>query len=133
MVEINSDDYHDFVIKNGQLIGEFEQMYGKAKDVPWHQDKQEDWLDIRLTIEMLRKYSPFDYICDFGCGLGFFLEILKRKVGTTKSRLFDLDVSPTCCRKAKEIFPNIEFCVFDLMKDDNNNWKISERLAKEKR
>jgi len=42
MVKINSDDYHDYVIKNGKLIGEFDQMYLKSKNIPWHQDKQEN-------------------------------------------------------------------------------------------
>ena len=54
MSKMNSDDYHDFVIKDGKLIGEFDLMYKKSKDIPWHQDKQKDWLDIRLTIELLK-------------------------------------------------------------------------------
>jgi|TARA_B100000315_G_scaffold178802_1_gene167474 hypothetical protein len=40
--EIKSDDYHDYVIKDGRLIGEFEQMYKNSRDIPWHQDRQED-------------------------------------------------------------------------------------------
>ena len=31
---INSKDYHDYVIKDGKLVGEFEQMYQNVKD-PW--------------------------------------------------------------------------------------------------
>jgi hypothetical protein len=68
MVNINSNDYHDFVIKDGRLVGEFEQMYVKSSDIPWHQDEQEDWLDVRLTVQLLEEYAPFDYICDFGYG-----------------------------------------------------------------
>ncbi len=114
MAVINSDDYHDFVIKNGKLIGEFDQMYKMSKDIPWHQDKQEDWLDIRLTIELLKEHGPFDCICDFGSGLGFYLDILSEYVAKDKVKLFGFDVSPTCCEKAKLLFPNIEFQVFDL-------------------
>jgi SAM-dependent methyltransferase len=119
MTKINSDDYHDFVIKNGKLIGEFDQMYKMSKDIPWHQDKQEDWLDIRLTIELLKGHGPFACICDFGSGLGFFLDILSKYVAKDKVRLFGFDVSPTCCEKAKLLFPNIEFQVFDLSSYDD--------------
>lgn len=118
MANINSDDYHNFVIKNGKLIGEFKQMYQKSKEIPWHQDKQKDWIDIRVAIQLLKEYSPFDYICDFGCGLGYFLDILKRNVGAQGCTLVGSDISPTCLKKAKEIFPNIEFYELDLMKDN---------------
>ena len=40
--EIKSDDYRDYVIKDGRLIGEFEQMYKNSRDIPWHQDTQTD-------------------------------------------------------------------------------------------
>ena len=121
MVEINSTDYHDYVIKNGKLVGEFEQMYQKSKNVPWHQDGQENWLDIRLTVELLMEYSPFDSIIDFGCGLGYFLNILKKNVGSSKVKTTGYDISQTCCEKAKEIFPDFDFRVFDLMKDNEYN------------
>ena len=38
MAEIQSTDYHDFVFQEGKLVGEFEQMYRKSAQVPWHQD-----------------------------------------------------------------------------------------------
>ena len=136
MSKMNSDDYHDFVIKNGKLIGEFDQMYKMSKDIPWHQDKQEDWLDIRLTIELLKEHGPFDCICDFGSGLGFYLDILSEYVAKDKVKLFGFDVSPTCCEKAKLLFPNIEFQVFDLGSyDDKIVAKVRrrrERKEKEK-
>lgn len=131
MVHINSEDYHDFVIKNGKLIGEFEQMYKKSSEIPWHQDKQLDWLDVKLTMDLLQEYLPFDYICDFGCGLGFFLDILRTYVASPKCELVGYDVSPTCCEKAKKIFPDVEFHVLDLMKDSKQTGK--KKKSKEKR
>ena len=133
MVDINSSNYHDFVIKDGKFIGEFEQMYVKSKDIPWHQDKQENWLDIRLTIQLLKEYSPFDYICDFGCGLGYFLDILKRKVGTPECKLVGYDASPTCLKKAKVIFPTIKFYMLDLMKDNKQRDANKNRGKEEKK
>lgn len=117
MVEINSNDYHDFVIKNGKLIGEFEQMYKKSAQIPWQQDEQENSLNVRLAIELLRCYSPFDFICDFGSGLGFFLDILYRELCYKNAKLIAYDVSKTCCEKGKHLFPHINFINYDLMLD----------------
>ncbi|PJE57926.1 MAG: hypothetical protein COU81_03425 [Candidatus Portnoybacteria bacterium CG10_big_fil_rev_8_21_14_0_10_36_7] len=130
MKKINSEDYHDFVIKNGKFIGEFEQMYRKSKEIPWHQNKQHDSLDIKLTIQLLKEYSPFDYICDFGCGLGYFLDILKKETGSSECRALGYDISPTALKKAKKIFPEYSFKKLDLMK---NNTKLSKGKKKEKR
>lgn len=125
-MEISSDDYHDFVIKDGTLIGEFEQMYQKSKDIPWHQDKQENWLDIRLAIEILKEYSPFDNITDFGCGLGYFLNLLKRNLGTQQCKVVGYDISKTCCEKAKQKFPDFEFKGLDLMTDNKKVYNPRE-------
>ncbi len=115
MKEIISNDYHDFVIKNGKLIGEFDQMYKQSNQIPWHQDEQGNWLDVRLCIELLREYDSFDYICDFGSGLGFFLDTLGKKCGKKDCKLIGYDVSDTCCKKGKTIFPTIDFYQLDLM------------------
>lgn len=32
-------DYHDYVIKDGKLIGEFDKMYADCDD-PWHQSRE---------------------------------------------------------------------------------------------
>lgn len=125
MTDIKSNDYHDFVIKDGKLIGEFEQMYEKSDSIPWHQDEQDDWLDVRLALELLKEYAEekpdttlgFDTIVDFGCGLGYFLDILEYYVGSYPCNTIGYDVSATCCEKARKIFPNTTFNVLDLMQD----------------
>lgn len=118
-MQINSDDYHDYVIKNGILIGEFEEMYKKSKEIPWHQDKQENLLDIRITIELLKEYSPFDFICDLGCGLGYLLDILYKNIGKNESRMIGCDISKTCCQKAHKLFPLFYFYELDLMQSNS--------------
>ena len=117
MVEINSDDYHEYVIKDGKLIGEFDQMYRKSENIPWHQDEQENWLDISLTIELLKGYGPFRQISDFGSGYGYFLKQIAQYCGTNDSVLYGYDVSKTACVKGNSIFPDIVFHQFDLMGD----------------
>ena len=34
-----SKDYHDYVFKDGRLVGDFEKMYRHSAEVPWNQDK----------------------------------------------------------------------------------------------
>jgi SAM-dependent methyltransferase len=110
-----SEDYHDYVFKGGQLIGQFDAMYRHAREVPWHQNEQSAWLDIRLGIELLREYGPFTRIHDFGCGLGYFLELLGAAVGTRDCTLTGSDISPTACARASKLFPRAKFNVQDLM------------------
>lgn len=89
-MEIDSEDYHDYVFRQGKLVGEFEQMYCKAKEIPWHQDKIADELDLSIARSFARVRSPYDTILDVGCGLGYFayeLSGLGRNV-------YGIDVSP---------------------------------------
>ena len=71
---MNKKDYQDYVIKDGKLIAEFEKMYIESDSIPWNQNEhmEKEFIDIQIAICLLRKYQPFDYILDFGSGLGFF-------------------------------------------------------------
>jgi SAM-dependent methyltransferase len=113
MVEY-SRDYHDYVIRDGKLIGEFEAMYRNSEGVPWHQDQQEGWIDVRLTLEMLSDLGRFDELHDLGCGLGYYLALLRKAVGSQDCRSFGYDVSATACEKARALFPAFRFGTLDL-------------------
>lgn len=115
MVKIDSSDYHDYVIKNGKLIGEFEQMYQKSENIPWHQNSQQNWLDIRLTVELLKEYCPFNVILDFGSGYGYFLHQISETCGSCSPVLYGYELSNTACKRGKSVFPDINFSQFDLM------------------
>ena len=108
-------DYHQYVISDGKLVAEFEAMYQRSRDIPWHQNEQDNWIDVRLTTEILKDIGPFDEIHDFGCGLGYYLDILKSRIGSVGCRTFGYDVSYTACKKAGCLFPAAEFAVIDLM------------------
>ncbi len=112
-----SKDYHDYVIRDGKLIGEFEAMYRHSEGVPWRQDEQQKWVDVRLTAEMLRDLAPFEEIHDLGCGLGYYLALLRNSLGDTQTRAFGYDVSPTACAKAAGLFPQFSFTTLDLTAD----------------
>lgn len=110
-----SKDYHDYVIRNGKLIAQFEDMYRYSEGVPWHQDEQENWVDVRLTVEMLKDLGPYDEVHDLGCGLGYYLVMMRERLGTKDSRAFGYDISSTACEKARTLFPEARFAPLDLM------------------
>jgi len=114
-VRFPSIDYHDYVFKNGKLIGDFEGMYRHSSGVPWHQNKQANWVDVRLTKEFLKDLKPFDEIHDYGCGLGFYLAIINKINGGVKTKCRGYDVSLSACRQAKRLFPKFSFQTFNLM------------------
>ena len=101
-----SRDYHDYVIKDGVLAREFELMYKNSNEIPWHQDKQSDWLDYRLTTEILISEGNFQQVVDYGCGLGYYLDLVKNKL-YTNSICYGFDVSKTAIEKAKMLFSEI--------------------------
>ena len=110
--------YSDFVFRDGKLIGQFEEMYQHSDEVPWHQDKVETELNVRLGLEILRDLGPFQQIHEFGVGLGYFLRALNRVVGDEDTLLTGSDVSQTACNKAQELISSGRFWVEDLMKDE---------------
>lgn len=111
-MDIDSTDYHDYVIKEGKLIAEFEQMYQKSVGIPWHQDEQSEHIDVRLATELLRARGRVDWVVDYGCGLGYYLDILVRGLGAKGGEGFD--VSETAVQKARSNFTNYDFRQADL-------------------
>ncbi len=110
----HSADYHDYVFRDGNLVGDFESMYRYSSAVPWHQDEQANWVDVRLTMEMLRDLGPFAEIHDLGCGLGYYLSLLRNRVGAVECAAFGYDISATACEKASALFPAFQFRTLDL-------------------
>ena len=88
-----STDYHDYVFRDGKLVGEFEEMYRNSATTPWHQDEQDNWIDVRLTKEMLRDLGRFDAIYDFGCGTGHFFDLMVKHSLSTNGKSYGYDVS----------------------------------------
>jgi len=109
-----STDYHDYVFRDGKLIGEFEEMYRNSAITPWHQDEQEDWIDVRLTKELIEDLGKFDEIHDLGCGTGHYLNIMANYCLRNNGRSYGYDISETACERAKKEFTSSTFRVTDL-------------------
>lgn len=116
-----STDYHDYVFREGKLVAEFEEMYRNSATIPCHQDEQENWIDVRLTKEILQDIGRFDQIHDFGCGTGHYLDLMVKHSLATNGKSYGYDVSATACEKAASLFPRSSFSVLDLTQRTTNN------------
>ena len=64
--------YQDYVIKDGKLVGEFEEMYQDFDD-PWDQSFREDSVFSKSVAENILRRGDFKRPYEIGCGLGYFV------------------------------------------------------------
>lgn len=105
-------DYHDYVFRNGELVGDFDNMYRYATDVPWHQDTYADHWCTEVGFLILKAQAPYGSILEIGCGLGYIAAKLKALVqdGTVDA----FDISEVAVREARRRHPGIQFYVDDI-------------------
>ena len=119
-----SDDYHDYVIKDGKFVGKFEKMY-QDHESPWHQKDIKFQSDRAVSIEYLRRIEKKDVgrghnandginVLELGCGLGYFTEQIRQTL-CNNSKILGIDISETAIKKAKEIFTKCNFQVGDIL------------------
>ena len=110
-----SDDYHDYVFKDGKLLGNFEEMY-RHTSMPWHQDELAYMIFSEIDLAIL-KQRKYERILEVGCGLGYFTNRLKQELrnsGGGSPYITAMDISHTAIEKAKGMFPGIDFQVMDI-------------------
>jgi len=116
MPKITSDDYHDYVIKGGELIGEFEQMYQRCED-PWHISEYIGSLQYELFAALVARQSKnINVLLEVGCGLGEPIYMISQMLPETK--ILACDISATAIAKARERYPGINFFQYDLFGED---------------
>jgi len=101
--------YQDYVIKDGRLVGEFEQMYQDYED-PWHQSKEQWASDKAVAIHLMKKLGV-KRVIELGCGLGQFTANIAR----AGIAVLGVDVSPTAIDSARLKYPACEFRVGDIL------------------
>ena len=116
MPVIRSSDYHDYVIKDGKFIGEFEQMYQHVAD-PWRCVEQADAFKNQLLLGAVRHVEgDVKRALDVGCGLGALTNRLHHALPWAEWSASD--VSPTAVERASKAYPRIRFFVHDLGRPD---------------
>ena len=102
--------YQDYVIRDGSLVGEFEEMYRDFDD-PWEQTAHESAaLDKSIGVALLKKHGhrrPLEY----GCGLGQYTNRLYCELGAGAG----LDISKTAIAKARQLYPEPTFFAGDIL------------------
>ena len=88
--------YQDYVIKDGKLVGEFEQMYQDFDD-PWEQTTREAWASEKAVALNLIQKLQAKRVIELGCGLGHYTQKI-HKLGVD---VLGVDVSKTAIDKAK--------------------------------
>jgi SAM-dependent methyltransferase len=111
----NSSNYHDYVIKDGHLIGDFEGLYKNFSD-PWNQleqhknDGEKKKLILSLCNYLKNKFG-FHNLIDIGCGLGH----LTYDLSNAGFHANGIDISKTAIEKAKNNYPSINFQVGKIL------------------
>lgn len=102
--------YADYVIRDGRLVGEFEQMY-RDYDDPWHQTVRERFASEKAIalnlLERLNHEFGVRRVIELGCGLGHFTN----RIAELGLEVTGLDVSETAITKARVAYPRIPFQV----------------------
>jgi 2-polyprenyl-3-methyl-5-hydroxy-6-metoxy-1,4-benzoquinol methylase len=108
------EDYHRYVFRDGQLVGQFERMYRESKVVPWKQDQTVDAWWAEVAVRLIEIGAPYGRAIEVGCGLGYFTDKFSRLCQS----VVGVDVSQSAIMKASASFPSLEFSVFDVRKPD---------------
>lgn len=108
--------YQDYVIKDGKLIGEFEQMYANHPD-PWNQSMTHLSLSGDIGLNWCKKIRQINEpnrtlkIIEIGCGLG----VVTNKFYQAGFNVLGVDISETAIEKAKKSYINCNFQTGDIL------------------
>ena len=129
-----SFDYRDLVIKDGKLVGDWDNLYKKFKD-PWHQSRIDHIYDTRrqtalLLCKKVRETYGSIKVLELGCGFGH----LTKQLTELNFLTLGTDISSVAVNKAAEMnpeltFKNSKFNDFELIYDFNPDIIIMAELT----
>jgi SAM-dependent methyltransferase len=102
--------YQDYVIRDGRLIGEFEQMYRDFAD-PWHESTSEEYASDKAAglnlLARLKARHGIRRVVEVGCGFGHYSE----RIADLGLETVGLDIAATAIERARKLHPAVEFRV----------------------
>ena len=114
---ITMEKYQDYVIKDGEFIGKFEEMYQKFDD-PWHQKDNLLTFYSRIVTPVTLMQYRLKNVIEMGCGLGAFTNYLKTM--THGCSIIGMDISETAIKKARTYYPEIKFYCGEILEFSKN-------------
>lgn len=105
--------YQDYVIRDGELIGEFEELYQDFEN-PWDQTNRERRASEKVVAIHLLQGLGVTRVLELGSGLGQF-------AGAMAAAGFEvrgIEISPTAVEKARASHPDVDFQVGDVLDFD---------------
>lgn len=112
MRDTTTKSYHDYVIKDGKFIGEFDKMYQEVND-PWMQSMQPNRIARYAAINFIKTFK-IRSVLECGSGLGYFSNWIHRETGIVPK---GIDISQTAVEKARQRFPELDFQVGNVVTD----------------
>ncbi len=102
--------YQDYVIRDGRLIGEFEEMYRDYSD-PWHEATLEQFASDKAVginlLARLKAHHEVKRVLEVGCGLGHYTG----RIADLGLEAVGIDISPTAIATARRRHDRAEFVV----------------------
>ena len=100
--------YQDYVIRDGRLIGEFEQMYRDFAD-PWHESTSEEYASDKAAglnlLARLKARHGIKRVVEVGCGFGHYSE----RIAALGLETVGVDIAATAIERARRLHPAVEF------------------------
>lgn len=118
--------YHDYVIKDGVFVGQFDAMYAEFTD-PWMQSQQPNKYARMAGIMHLKNFG-IKSVLECGCGLGYYAHWIQQETGITPK---SIDISPVAIEKARTLFPQLDFEVANVATDLSKYQSIDAVLLSE--
>lgn len=109
MIQTVTKSYHDYVIKDGQFIGDFENMYKNCED-PWTQATQPNKYARNAGIWHLKNFG-INSVLECGSGLGYYAKWIHEETGIVPT---SVDISVEAIKRAEQLFPELNFEVTDI-------------------